>query len=334
MTRLTIPLLGPAGEPVDFHRTINSHGVASLPPITPDRACPEQSERNPATSFRATLRLTDGRIETVSVSSEDPTTLTIGTAGDPAPDGGAAVAVAVRHILRLDQDLTPFYAKAAADPDLAWTTAGAGRMMRCQTVFEDVVKTICTTNCTWAGTVRMVEGIVRHLGELAPGAPEDALPYRAFPTPAAMAEADPRLYKDLARCGYRGAYLQSLARKVVDGEIDLEAMGTATPEELPDDELAKRLVALPGIGPYAAAHIMTMLGRFSRLVLDSWTRPTYAQLVGRDAVPDAEIRERFAGFGEHAGLAFWMFITRGWIDVVADPAVPSADAGETQPNSR
>lgn len=319
MSHLTIPLLGPAGEPVDFLRTINSHGVASLPPITPNS--------NPATAFRATLRLADGRIETVTVSSESPAALTITTAGDAGPDGGAALVAAVRHILRLDQDLSPFYAKAAADRDLAWVTAGAGRMMRCQTVFEDVVKTICTTNCTWSATIRMVEGIVRHLGELAPGAPERACPergerdlsHRAFPTPAAMAEADPRLYKELARCGYRGPYLQSLAQKVARGEIDLEAMGTATPEELPDDELARRLVALPGVGPYAAAHIMTMLGRFSRLVLDSWTRPTYAKLIGRDAVPDAEIRERFAGFGEHAGLAFWMLITRGWIEPAVRP---------------
>jgi len=313
MPHLNIPLRGPAGEPVDFSRTINSHGVASLPPITPDA--------DPATSFRATLRLAGGRIETVTVSSDVPAMLTIETATDPGPNGGAAIVAAVRHILRLDQDLTPFYAKVAVDPDLTWVIAGAGRMMRCQTVFEDVVKTVCTTNCTWSGTVRMVEGIVRHLGELAPDAPEDDLPYRAFPTPAAMAEADPRLYKEVARCGYRGAYLQSLARMVVAGQIDLEAMGTATPEELPDDELATQLVALPGVGPYAAAHIMTMLGRFSRLVLDSWTRPTYAKLVGRDAVPDAEIRERFAGFGEHAGLAFWMLITRGWIE-------PEASSGQ------
>ena len=321
MPHLTVPLLGPAGEPVDFLRTINSHGVASLPPITPNG--------NPATSFRATPRLTDGRIETVAVSSESLATLLIETASDPGLDGRAAIIAAVRHLLRLDQDLSPFYAKAATDPDLAWVTAGAGRMMRCQTVFEDVVKTICTTNCTWSGTVRMVEGIVRHLGELAPDAPERArseqserdLPYRAFPTPAAMAEADPRLYKEVARCGYRGAYLQSLARGVVDGELDLEAMGTATPEELRDDELARQLVALPGVGPYAAAHVMTMLGRFSRLVLDSWTRPTYARLVGRDAVPDAEIRGRFAGYGEHAGLAFWMMITRGWLE----PGVPPGE---------
>jgi 3-methyladenine DNA glycosylase/8-oxoguanine DNA glycosylase len=50
---------------------------------------------------------------------------------------------AVRHVLRLDADLSGFYALAAEDPDLAWTVSGAGRMIRSPTVFEDVVKTIC-----------------------------------------------------------------------------------------------------------------------------------------------------------------------------------------------
>ena len=54
------------------------------------------------------------------------------------------------HVLRLDQDLSPFYLRAAEDPDLAWATRGAGRMLRSPTVFEDVVKTVCTTNCAWS----------------------------------------------------------------------------------------------------------------------------------------------------------------------------------------
>lgn len=105
----------------------------------------------------------------------------------------------------------------------------------------------------------------------------------------------------------------SLARSVVDGEVDLEAWGRATPDELPDDELARRLQSLPGIGPYAAAHIMMMLGRHSLLILDSWTRPTYARLVGRRRVTDGTIQRRFAPYKEHAGLAFWLFLTRSWV---------------------
>ena len=83
--------------------------------------------------------------------------------------------------------------------------------------------------------------------------------------------------------------------------------------------MAKQLLALPGVGPYAAAHIMMLLGRSSRLILDSWTRPKYARLTGGAPVPDAEIVARFAPYGRYAGLAFWLFLTRDWIDEPPPP---------------
>jgi N-glycosylase/DNA lyase len=221
---------------------------------------------------------------------------------------------AVRHVLRLDADLSPFYAVAADDPELAWATAGAGRMVRSPTVFEDVVKTISTTNCTWSATVRMVHAIVLHLGEPAAGA-ADADPWgRAFPTPSAMAEAGETFFRDVARAGYRGAYLLQLARSVAEGDLDLEWFGRASPDELPDVELEARLLALPGVGPYAAAHVMMTLGRYHRLILDSWTRPTYARLTGRRSVTDRAIERRFRRYGPYAGLAFWLFLTRDWVE--------------------
>ena len=186
-------------------------------------------------------------------------------------------------------------------------------MVRGATVFEEVVKTLCTTNCSWSATIRMVSALVEHLGEKAPGAPPAGPLGRAFPTPGAMAEAGEEFYRDIVRAGYRGRYLLALARSVAGGDLNLESFD-ADPRELPDDELERRLLALPGIGPYAAAHVMMMLGRYSRLVLDSWTRPTYARLVGRDTVPDLEIEERFSGFGPYRGLAFWLYLTRGWIE--------------------
>ncbi|MGH7611243.1 MAG: DNA-3-methyladenine glycosylase family protein, partial [Candidatus Dormibacteria bacterium] len=70
----------------------------------------------------------------------------------------------------------------------------------------------------------------------------------------------------------------------------------------------------PGVGPYAAAHIMlTSLGRYHMLVLDSWTRPTYQRLIGR-AASDTAIRRRFARFGVFRGLAFWLYLTRDWME--------------------
>jgi N-glycosylase/DNA lyase len=207
-------------------------------------------------------------------------------------------------MLRLDGDLSGFYEVAGADPELSWAAEGAGRMLRSPTVFEDVVKTICTTNCAWSATVRMVGALVSELGIEAPGGG------RTFPTAQAMAGAGERFYKDVVRAGYRGPYLRSLASDVAGGTLDLEALDDP---ELPDDEVAARLLALPGCGPYATAHMMMLLGRYSRLILDSWTRPKYAKLRGRQA-SDKTIERRFRPYRDYAGLAFWLYLTRDWVE--------------------
>ncbi|MCA1716424.1 MAG: Fe-S cluster assembly protein HesB [Actinobacteria bacterium] len=299
------PLAGPGGEPVNLERTFRSHGLASLPPM-------RLGEK--AGVLEVTLPVYGFRPRTVLVSESRPEHGIVNAVGPPPErEEGERLFAAVRRVLRLDEDLSGFYSLAAGDPDLSWVTRGAGRMVRSPTVFEEVVKTLCTTNCAWSATTRMVSALVEHLGEKAPGAPPTGPWGRAFPTPEAMAGAGEEFYRDLVRAGYRGRYLLALSSSVDSGELDLESLDEP-PEKLPDDELERRLLALPGVGPYATAHVMMMLGRYSRLVLDSWTRPTYARLVGRDTVPDLEIEERFSGFGPYRGLAFWLYLTQSWIE--------------------
>jgi 3-methyladenine DNA glycosylase/8-oxoguanine DNA glycosylase len=294
-----LELVGAGGEPVDLWRTISSHGVADLPPNRID----EQ-----ARTLEVTVRVARGKPRTVVVSEGRR-----GHARITTKNGSAeAVLPTIRHMLRLEEDLSPFYEAARDDPELAWAARGAGRMLRSPTVFEDVVKTICTTNCTWSATVRMVSAVVEHLG--APAAGVSPGPFgRAFPTPEAMAEAGEDFYKDVARAGYRGAYLRSLAASVADGELDLEEFA-APADELPDEELAARLLALPGVGPYATAHMMMLLGRYTPLILDSWTRPKYLKVSGARDAKDATIERRFRRYGPYAGLAFWLYVTRDWVD--------------------
>jgi N-glycosylase/DNA lyase len=311
---LELPLVGGGGEPVDLVRTLNSHGFVDLPPMRPD---PDYR------GVELTLRPRRGRPRRVRIEAGRPGRAEVSVLG-PRPSGAVAtdLLTTVRHVLRLDADLSPFYAAAASDPELSWVTLGAGRMVQSPTVFEDVVKTICTTNCAWSATVRMVHAIVQHLGEPAAGASADGPWGRAFPTPAAMAEAGEAFYRDVARAGYRGAYLASLSRSVAEGELDLEWFSAASVDELSDEELEARLLALPGVGPYAAAHIMMTLGRYHRLILDSWTRPTYAKLIAtggagparRRSPSDAAIVRRFRRYGVYAGLAFWLFLTRDWVE--------------------
>ena len=302
-TRLELPLRGPGGERVDLWRTLNSHGFAELAPTTLD----EQ-----ARTLGVTLTVPRAKPRRVEIGVGPRGRAVVDVLGRaPGQRTEAAVVAGVRHVLRLDQDLSGFYAKVASDPELSWAADGAGRMLRSPTVFEDVVKTICTTNCAWGATVRMVNALVHNLGEPAVGG--DGPRTNAFPTPDRMAETPESFYRDVVRAGYRGAYLIALARSIATGELDLEALARATPGELPDAELEQRLLSIAGVGPYAAAHIMMTVGRNSRLILDSWTRPTYAKLVGKKQLSDAAIKRRFRRYGEHAGLAFWLFVTRDWV---------------------
>ena len=285
-----LPLRGAGGEPVDFARTIASHGVAELPPNKIDLAERVLETTLPARGGARTVRIT-ARGKKLSI------------------DGGAdpKLTKTVAHMFRLDEDLSGFYELVRDDPALDWCASGAGRMLRAPTVFEDVVKTICTTNTAWSGTRKMTAALVDNLGVEAPGGG------RTFPTPQAMAEANEAFYRDVIRAGYRGPYLKTLGEDVAVGRLDLEELNDP---ELPEDEVAARLLALPGVGPYAAAHVMlTSLSRYSRLVLDSWTRPTYGKLAGaRSALKDATIERRFKRYGEWAGLAFWLYLTRNWVE--------------------
>ena len=287
-----LPLVGAGGEPVDLRRTLASHGVASLPPSSIDEETWTLEVTLPSGRGARTVRVSEGR------------------RGHARVEGATkAVLAQLRHMFRLDEDLSGFYAVAREDPQLEWAAVGAGRMLRSPTVFEDVVKTICTTNCAWGGTVRMVTALVDNLGVAA------RTGKRTFPSPAAMAEAGNEFYRDVARAGYRGAYLRTLAEQVASGELDLEELNDP---ELSVEEIEERLLGLPGVGPYAAAHVMlTSLGRYSRLVLDSWTRPTYAELAGRKA-SDKTIERKFRAYGEFAGLAFWLLLTQGWVPDASD----------------
>jgi 3-methyladenine DNA glycosylase/8-oxoguanine DNA glycosylase len=289
----TLTLRGAGGEPVDFRRTLLSHGVADL---LPNRIAPDGSRLD------TVLSTSTGPVA-VALTSQRADTATLAAAG-PKDE----VVDQVRFMLRLDEDLSGFYAVARADPNLAWTATGAGRMLRSPTVFEDVVKTICTTNCTWAATVRMVSALVDELGDAA----DDG--HHAFPTPRAMAAAGEDFYRDHARAGYRGAYLRSLAGAVAEGRLDLEVLDDPA---LPDDEVAQRLLALDGVGPYAMAHVMMLLGRYRRLILDSWTRPTYRRLTGRPRVTDKGIERAFRRYRQFAGLAFWLTLTEHWVTEAA-----------------
>ncbi|MFZ1124450.1 MAG: hypothetical protein WAN59_04875, partial [Candidatus Baltobacteraceae bacterium] len=193
-----LPLRGAGGEPVDFRATLRSHGLGWLAPNTVDEA---------GRTFETTLAF-EGRARVLRVWEDPPGSLALAASGRaPGAKLRAGLVAAVRTIFSLDDDLAPFYARVAADRELRFATGGFGRLLRSPSAFEEVVRTICTTNCAWSATTRMIEALVGSLGTRASGVPQAGWRGRAFPTAAQVASADESFFRDVARAGYRGAYL-------------------------------------------------------------------------------------------------------------------------------
>ncbi len=213
----------------------------------------------------------------------------------------------VRHILRLDDDMGEFYESMSAEPDFDWIpTQGAGRLLRSPTVFEDLVKMICTTNCSWALTQKMVTGLVESLGR------ESNDGRRSFPTPEAMALMPEKFYVNEVRAGYRSGYLKELADRVASGELDVESWLESS---LSTADLIKAMREVKGVGPYAAENVLKLVGRYDGLALDSWTRAKFFEVRNNGRkTNDKKIARYYSRFNEWRGLALWCDMTRDWLE--------------------
>ena len=295
-------------EPFDLALTVRSHGWYDLAPWRWDEA---------RGALSRPLSLSTGSVVVAEVATaERDLAFRALAAGRLAAAEVAEARAQLATCLALDEDLAPFRERAAALereraagrkdlPDLRWALArGAGRLLRSPTVFEDAVKTLCTTNCSWALTRLMVERLCTTLGAEGPRGE------RAFPSPARMAAEPERFYRDTIRAGYRAPFLLALARDVAEGALDLEGLRHS---DLPTPALLRTLQELRGFGPYAAEHLLRLLGRHDHLALDSWTRAKLARLRGkRRALSDPTLLRWYAPYGRWAGLAMWLEVTADW----------------------
>lgn len=287
----------PTPRDFNFKRTAFSHGWSGLPPFETDR------------NTGAITRVLDSGLTTPTtvVINGTKRALKVSVPRKVSQRAVAAITRDVRHMLRLDDDLTEFYSAMSADADFDWIPrSGAGRLLRSPTVFEDLVKTICTTNCSWALTRKMVHGLVNNLGlEAADGR-------RTFPTPQAMAEAPVSFYSDVVRAGYRAPYFKELAERVVSGELEVEGW---LKSELPTAELKREMKRVKGVGDYAAENLLKLVGRYDVLALDSWVRATFARTRGNGrSMPDAKIARYYSRFDTWRGLALWCDMTKDWLE--------------------
>lgn len=293
--------LGPLPEGFDLHRVGLSHGWSGLDPTAYDRD---------ARVLHRTLALPEAGPTAASVRSLPDGTLAASWGGGVGEADRQVLVAELRRVLAVDDDLAELREAASAARDVlplvaAEVRGGGGRLLRSPTVWEDLVKTLATTNCSWALTRGIVSRLVAWLGEAGPSGE------RAFPPPEAVAAVEPADVAREVRAGYRSAPLVALAREIVAGRLDPE---TWLDPALSDEEVLTAVLSLRGFGPYAAQGMLGLLGRPRGLALDSWVRAKLPRLLGRERMTDAEIADRYEPLGRWAGTGLWLELTADWFD--------------------
>jgi len=225
---------------------------------------------------------------------------------------------AVTWMFGLDMDFSVFYAASRLEPKLTHAKKQAlGRLLRSPTLFEDVIKTIFTTNTLWGATINMTRKLVDEYGEPLQAVGRvvssdsearietNTTPPKSFPTPESIATSDPETIKEKIRVGYRAPAVHELAVCVASGQFDLEALKVSN---LPTLELRKELMKINGVGPYAAANLLLILGRSDFIPVDSWALKLVSHEWYRGKpVTAKQVEKHFEKWGEFKGFAFWFW---------------------------
>lgn len=285
----------PTPRDFSFRETLLAHGWRKLAPFScDDETC----------TLTRIERLADGQVVqmTIADAGADRIRVELSTPADE-PE----IACKVRRMLQLDLPIGDFHAYCAGRKELAHIPpARQGRVLISPTLWEDVVKVIATTNTTWTQTKGMVSRLCEYFGDYLtpqPSSLQEGGVDCAFPTPEAIAGVEPEEFAAKAKLGYRAGAVHRLARDIVEGRINLEALRDPA---IPAEELWKKLLALRGVGPYAAACLMIYLGRYDRVNVDSWARMMVGKELGRK-VTDKEVHAFFEPHGEWRALVYHFY---------------------------
>ncbi len=179
----------------------------------------------------------------------------------------------VTWMFGLDMDFSLFYSASRAEPKLA----------HAKNVLADGARVVPEAQLSGSATLNA----------------------KAFPRPETIATSSPDVLKEKIRVGYRAPAIYELAVRVAAGKFDLEALKTS---KLPTLELRKELLTINGVGPYAAANLLMLLGRHDFIPIDSYALKMVSQeWYDGKPITAKEVEKRFEKWGEFKGLAFWFW---------------------------
>jgi 3-methyladenine DNA glycosylase/8-oxoguanine DNA glycosylase len=275
---------------------VQSHGWFQLAP---------NSWNEETQTFHRTQRLFNGKIVLLDISESGSTkspkiSIKVHHARTLTNTDQHEIINTVTRMFRTDVDLSPFYT-LCQKRGKQWqpVTQGLGRLLRSPSVFEDTIKTIATVNMQWGGTKAMIKRLVDTLGEPFPGDESQ----KAFPTPTAIAQSTPDFFQEEIKMGFRNKFVLELAQRIDNNELDIEAFANT---DIPTDQLKKELKKIKGLGDYAAANMLMLLGRYDELTIDTVCRDFFSKKYNKgEKVTDADILKKYKTWEEWKFLAYW-----------------------------
>jgi N-glycosylase/DNA lyase len=282
-----------------FKSTVYSHGWSDLLPFKLNEG---------AYYLRYTFNIYPYKILTIKLSSEHDKDITIELPMVIDESDRKNLKSVVKRIFRLDEDFSEFYSLAENSQKFNWIQKyNAGRMLRSANLWEDMVKMLCTTNCTWRLTQIMTENLVTKLG----GSIElNGIKYFCFPQAEIIADQSEIYLRNDIKMGYRAPYLLAFAQQVANGHIDLNE---AENKNMSTSDLYKYLRSIKGFGDYAVSNLLKLLGRYDFLGADSWSRQKFIDKRNNGKkCNDKKIEKFYTQFGKWSGLFFWMDVSEDW----------------------
>jgi DNA-3-methyladenine glycosylase II len=188
--------------------------------------------------------------------------------------GPPTTTVAVTHLRRVDPILGALIDRIGAD------ALGARRRARPSDHWGVLIRAIVAQQVSVASADAIHRRLYDHFGGLAP-------------TPEQLRDADPELMRPAAGLSRaKTVYLQSLARRVTDGRLELDHLA-----ELDDNQVRAALTAVRGIGPWSAdVFLIFHLGRPDVLpVGDLGVRHAMRDVYGLAADPSPAQMQAIAG---------------------------------------
>jgi 3-methyladenine DNA glycosylase/8-oxoguanine DNA glycosylase len=270
---------------------VRSHGWIQMTPFG----------ETPEHGLSYVIQLTTGKVVRFEIHPLNAD-LSVGTSASLTSSERAELIHAITWMLDLDQDFNEFYSLAQREPKLAkMVERRAGRVLRSPSLFEDVIRTMLTTNTLWRHTLRMCRELTSRYGAPLPEDPEQ----HTFPSPERLAEVDEPVLREQCRMGYRAPYVNELAHRASSGMLDLESLKTS---QLPTVELRKELMTIKGVGGYAAANLLMLLGRYDYVPVDSWALKVVSQeFFAGEKVTPKQVLSTFEKWGKWQGLAYWFW---------------------------